>query len=538
MDNRILFTGIVKHNQDPFVTGQVRIIPKDDEDIVSLLSDYYKKSGLSEKEFYNEDKSDINQNIFYTKNDPFVYQQFSDSAISIQPNVGSLCLLIYTNKSNNSGRKNQFYIPMPKHSIENLVSENANKTEGNLAKGVNYSFRKPLKDVNGQYNNKKTFGCFAEPNDNAFYGKGTTNVILKSNDVLIRAGSCLNLGDGLAPDINTKMGFIQVSNFAGNKIKLPNNVVNNSVPDTTPISKVVEYEITSGLDSQTDEYSGNVKIFNMPNLKDLAQNLFGFITPLPEQVKAPIKEFKFTNLPASGVSEFVNTVLQGMNDGKIVFDDSSNPSYTPEQPIFPFFYRPSVNLRKILSSLANPTTEPTSFLEKLNLISIYSEIKLSDSLGIAGFGLVRGKNKFGPGYKKVKQVSPASKFSSKPSSSTIVGSNTIYLLSYDSQIPSNVERINLLKKDYYGISADRVSDEILPKTEPMVRGESLKELLELIVSFLVNHSHPYSQLPPYEQAKSEDATISKSDITAEFAQYSSKVLNTNIRINWYLSNKR
>ena len=152
--------------------------------------------------------------------------------------------------------------------------------------------------------------------------------------------------------------------------------------------------------------------------------------------------------------------------------------------------------------------------------------------------MVRGKNKFGPGYKKVKQVAPASKFSSNPSSSTIVGSNTIYLLSYDSQIPSNVERINLLKKDYYGISADRVSDEILPKTEPMVRGESLKELLELIVSFLVNHSHPYSQLPPYEQAKSEDATISKSDITAEFAQYSSKVLNTNIRINWYLSNKR
>ena len=65
----------------------------------------------------------------------------------------------------------------------------------------------------------------------------------------------------------------------------------------------------------------------------------------------------------------------------------------------------------------------------------------------------------------------------------------------------------------------------------MVRGESLKELLELIVFFLVNHSHPFSQLPPYKEAKYGDATISKSDITAEFAQYSSKVLNTNIRIN-------
>ena len=267
MENKILFTGVVKHNQDPFNTGQVRIIPKDDEDIFSLMSDYYKRSGLTEKEFYNEDKSDINQNIFYSNNDPFVYKQFSDSAISIQPDVGALCLLIYTNKSSNTGRRNQFYIPMPKHSIENLESENANKTEGGLAKGINYSFRRPLKNVNGEYNNKKSFGCFAEPQDNAIYGKGTTNVILKKNDVLIRAGSCLNLGTSSAPDINTKMGFIQVSNFSGNKIKIPDNKVENSVPDTTPIAKVVEYEVTSGLDTQTDEYSGNVKIYNMPSLK-------------------------------------------------------------------------------------------------------------------------------------------------------------------------------------------------------------------------------------------------------------------------------
>ena len=61
----------------------------------------------------------------------------------------------------------------------------------------------------------------------------------------------------------------------------------------------------------------------------------------------------------------------------------------------------------------------------------------------------------------------------------------------------------------------------------MVRGESLKELLEMIVSFLVNHSHPFSQKPPYNEAEN----ITKSDITSELAQFNSKVLNPNIRIN-------
>ena len=193
-----------------------------------------------------------------------------------------------------------------------------------------------------------------------------------------------------------------------------------------------------------------------------------------------------------------------------------------------------INLRDILSSLANPINSPTDFLKKANTISIYSDIKLSGSLNISGFGLVRGKNKFGQGTKKVKEKNPAHKYDNKPTSATLFASNYVYLLSHDTKLQSQKEGIQLKKKDFYGISSDTIVDEIYPKTQSMVRGESLKELLDMIVQFLVNHSHPFSQLPPYNEAQS----ITKNDITAELAQFNSKVLNPNIRINWYLFNKR
>jgi hypothetical protein len=177
--------------------------------------------------------------------------------------------------------------------------------------------------------------------------------------------------------------------------------------------------------------------------------------------------------------------------------------------------------------LANPFNNPTDFLKKANTISIYSDVKLSGSLNISGFGLVRSKNKFGQGTKKVKEKNPAHKYDNKPTSATLFASNYVYLLSHDTKLQSQKEGIQLKKKDFYGISSDTIVDEIYPKTQSMVRGESLKELLDMIVQFLVNHSHTFSQLPPYNEAQS----VTKNDITAELAQFNSKVLNPNIRIN-------
>jgi hypothetical protein len=67
-------------------------------------------------------------------------------------------------------------------------------------------------------------------------------------------------------------------------------------------------------------------------------------------------------------------------------------------------------------------------------------------------------------------------------------------------------------------------------TEGMVRGESLKKLLSLMVRFLLNHQHLYNRYPPYETT-TETAPITSQQVLEEFNLFDQKVINQNIRIN-------
>ena len=66
-------------------------------------------------------------------------------------------------------------------------------------------------------------------------------------------------------------------------------------------------------------------------------------------------------------------------------------------------------------------------------------------------------------------------------------------------------------------------NEIKENTEGLVRGDALKELLNSIVNFLISHGHPFHQLPPTPQGVDE--------ITKNMAQFDTKIINQNIRIN-------
>ena len=80
----------------------------------------------------------------------------------------------------------------------------------------------------------------------------------------------------------------------------------------------------------------------------------------------------------------------------------------------------------------------------------------------------------------------------------------------------------------YGILQDQFSDELINQTSSTVRGEELLKLLSLIVKFLIEHSHPYHQIPPSQVAYNG---TSVSQILQEMQQGTQKILNTRIRIN-------
>lgn len=115
----------------------------------------------------------------------------------------------------------------------------------------------------------------------------------------------------------------------------------------------------------------------------------------------------------------------------------------------------------------------------------------------------------------------------KPISYGTLGSDFVYLLSHKTEIPSK-SKINLQPKEtLYGISQSYFTDQILPNTDPMVRGDELMKLLKLIVDFLGSHVHNINKAPiPIGTDGTKLEEIRKLIQDAD-----NGILNQNIRIN-------
>ena len=71
-------------------------------------------------------------------------------------------------------------------------------------------------------------------------------------------------------------------------------------------------------------------------------------------------------------------------------------------------------------------------------------------------------------------------------------------------------------------------DDIIPNTSSLVRGEELLELVNLIVRFLITHTHAFPGEPPIPVTQ-DGSTVSS--ILAEMQNAATKILNENIRLN-------
>jgi hypothetical protein len=108
---------------------------------------------------------------------------------------------------------------------------------------------------------------------------------------------------------------------------------------------------------------------------------------------------------------------------------------------------------------------------------------------------------------------------------TTVGSDYIYLLSHQTSI--GTEKVNLTSTiDTLGID---VLESFKSKTNSMVRGEKLIELLSLIVDFLTDHVHNPNESPDEGPYGSKELT--KQKLRDALADAQNTVLNQNIRIN-------
>jgi hypothetical protein len=158
--------------------------------------------------------------------------------------------------------------------------------------------------------------------------------------------------------------------------------------------------------------------------------------------------------------------------------------------------------------------------------SIFPNINLYTDTPTKGYGLIWKYSTVGEPLDIKITKEPTYEFNGNPVTFGSMGSDYLVFLSHLSEIPGK-KYINL-QNTLYGIDTKKFSDEIMPYTSSMVRGEELLELMELIIRFCVTHVHPYPLLPP--SSVTLDG-LSTDDLLAKMQGAYQKVLNSNIRLN-------
>ena len=600
MDNNTIFFQVtVMDNQDPMMLGRIR---------AKLLTDDYSAIVKS----ITDPPWDEEKDAWETR-DPFIFNPLMPYFMYQVPKVTEMAQVLYVNKD--FKYQNQYYIQNTFSSPTTTGYEyyqGGNKFTGT---GTQLKNPKPLKNKDGTYTDKAIHkGVFPEPGDNALLGRGSADVIVKQDEILIRAGKFKGsvLQPNVPPVANPKRGFLQLSRFNKSKKSLPNKIVSETNEIIVQVKYLIEWVITNP-ENTFDKFSGTVYLYKLR--ADLSTNSKNLTvgSEVKESLKSLVASETFSLLTKTESINFINNFIKTCNESTKT--KSGIELFSSEQDKFPIFYRPN----KLTYSYLTPSNPPTiqynpnyssvgnincingicyinievidistsqivesSFVEGIesaseevyqiainqittklleikieevimpeftqlngttiypptsitsqqsidstnNISEIFNQIKLYPALKNGGYGLIYSKGKVGKPLNIKTTIVPQETYLNDSSTYGALVSDTVYLLSQTSAIPGK-GKINF-DNTLYGVSLDQFTDEFLPKTSSLVRGEELIELLNLIVRFLTTHTHAYPGLPPTPVTQ-DGSNIS--DILTEMQNAYVKILNENIRLN-------
>ena len=509
-NNSIFFQCRVLNTEDPMMLGRirgVRLIDNYDDILKSITSPPW-----------NEEKD------IWTSRDPFIFNALLPYFVYSVPKVDELVQVIYVNKD--FQYQNQYYVQNTFSSPTATIKEfyfGGNKFTGT---GMQIKNPKPLKNQDGTFTDQSVHkGVFPQPGDNALLGRGSADVIVKQDEVLIRAGKFK--GEQLQPNVipvaNQQRGFLQLSKFQSVLQNLEPKVYYELQENVLLTKYLIEWAIINPENTQ-DKFTGSVYLYQLkPDVSVNSKNI-SVDSVIPENLKKLVATENFSQLSKIQVIKFINDFIKTCNEtdttrsGVKLFSDNSATNK------FPIYYRPNT----IMYSKLNPSTplgSGATSTEISNISDIYKGVKLNPAL-IGGYGLIYAKGKVGIPKNAVKRVAKQQKYINQESSYGALGSDTLFLVSHNSQIPGK-GKINF-DDTLYGITPEKFANEFLPKTSSMVRGEELLELINLIVRFLVTHTHAYPGLPPVPVTQDGSNTQA---ILTELQNAVNKILSKNIRLN-------
>jgi len=509
-NNSIFFQCRVLNTEDPMMLGRirgVRLIDNYDDILKSITSPPW-----------NEEKD------IWTSRDPFVFNALLPYFVYSVPKVDELVQVIYVNKD--FQYQNQYYVQNTFSSPTATFKEfyfGGNKFTGT---GMQIKNPKPLKNQDGTFTDQSVHkGVFPQPGDNALLGRGSADVVVKQDEVLIRAGKFK--GEQLQPNVipvaNQQRGFLQLSKFQSILQNLEPKVYYELQENVLLTKYLIEWAIINPENTQ-DKFTGSVYLYQLkPDVSINSKNI-SVDSVIPENLKKLVATENFSQLSKIQVIKFVNDFIKTCNEtdttrsGVKLFSDNSATNK------FPIYYRPNTIMYSKLNP-SSPLGSGATSTEISNISDIYKGVKLNPAL-VGGYGLIYAKGKVGIPKNAVKKIAKQQKYINQESSYGALGSDTLFLVSHNSQIPGK-GKINF-DDTLYGITPEKFANEFLPKTSSMVRGEELLELINLIVRFLVTHTHAYPGLPPVPVTQDGSNTQA---ILTELQNAVNKILSKNIRLN-------
>lgn len=507
MNKPLLYQCVVLDNQDPLLLGRVR---------ARLLTDNYLDIISSITDPPWDETKDV-----WTARDPFIFNPLLPFFIYQVPKVEELIYILYYN--NDFKYQNQFYVQAMFSSPTTSPFQYYIGAQKFTGVGIQYTNPLPIKNQDGTYKNNIPKGVFPNPGDNAILGRGSADMIVKEEGVLVRAGKIQGqFQPNVIPVGNNKGGFLQIERFYGQK-SFDRNQKSIEVEEVVMMTQyLIEWNIVNPENLQ-NKFNGSVNLYKLkPNTSVNTSEIN--VNSQIENLKSIIYTRDFTDLSMEQTVLFINSFINECNsenriEGKKIFTQGDK---------FPIYYRPSQYNYKILQK--NPTTGSTITTINSsisNLTKISTQIRLNASAPAKGFGLIYDRNKVGLPFRFKQSKEKLFKYKNNPVIYASLGSDKIFLLSQKSAIPG-APPINF-DDTLYGFSREKY-EEILDKnqTSSSVRGEQLMELLNLIVRFLISHTHAYPGMAPV--TVSYDGTTTQ-QILEEIQNAASKILNENIRLN-------
>jgi hypothetical protein len=515
MDKKIIYTAKVKSVQDPLMLNRVRVTfdttidGSNDKSILEGVPNTY--DGKETKE-----GDDLKPEFQWGLLDPFCCLPLLPIFLNVTPKVGESVNIIWPNLEYKFGE--QYYIQGSFSSVltsyrEDAASSRMFATRDRLLSSVN------LKNPeNGQYFLETSRGIFAEPNDVAIQGRGTCDLIIKDNDIILRAGKTNSYPNNRNENLSIKKtrSFIQLSNFS-DRLNFNGNIPQLRLEQNVQYVKtLVEWNIIRPENLQNN-FGLEIYVSSLPQVSAYTTNAITISSPINQSDKALITKLTFNNLSSEKIIDLINKILNQINKGKINIDPY--PITNLDKP-HPIIFRPNEMTYKWISDSKTSNTS-----EYKNVSQIATKIKFRKE-GNNGYGLIFSKTLVG------QQTTPRIDYTKdirRENISTtygIIGADKLVFLSHESEI--NGKRIVLDETTTEKLEQIFLTEKVLPNTNSFVRGEELIKFMNLVIKFLISHVHAYPGLPPVPVATDGTSTAK---ILSELQNADRKILNKNIRLN-------